>query len=460
MESQIPFETELIERIDWLIRLRWLAVLGTGAAVALAWLLYPDDLSPLPLIIVTLLIVLYNAQFLFYARTLKLGHAGSTRLRHTIQFAYVQIVLDLLALGALVHFSGGVENPIAVFFVFHTIIASILLSRRTSFVMATLAATLFAAVVSLEYWGILDHHHLPVLGEFELYRQVPYLVMVVGTMAVTLWLVAYMTSSITVRLRGRDRELLESHKALVSKSRELEMANERLRRVDVERTRFMLLVTHELRAPISTIHTCVEVALAKHTSPEAVRDILERIKRRTGELVDLIGDLLRLTRAREEASREEELEIIQPAEILQSVVDLMRTEAHSKDLFLSIDIEPELVTVRANPERLKLVWTNLLSNAIKYTEPGGIVAVALKQAEGDLVATVRDTGIGIPYEDQKRVFEEFYRANNARMICPVGTGVGLSIVQRVIENYGGTIWVESEPGLGSKFTFTLPAAEP
>jgi len=191
-----------------------------------------------------------------------------------------------------------------------------------------------------------------------------------------------------------------------------------------------------------------------------VRDILERIKRRTGELVDLIGDLLRLTRAREEASREEELEIIQPAEILQSVVDLMRTEAHSKDLFLSIDIEPELVTVRANPERLKLVWTNLLSNAIKYTEPGGIVAVALKQAEGDLVATVRDTGIGIPYEDQKRVFEEFYRANNARMICPVGTGVGLSIVQRVIENYGGTIWVESEPGLGSKFTFTLPAAEP
>jgi len=460
VESQIPFETELIERIDWLIRLRWLAVLGTGAAVVLAWLLYPDDLSLLPLIVVTLLIALYNGQFLFYARTLKLSHAGSARLRHTIQFAYVQIVLDLLALSALVHFSGGVENPIAVFFVFHTIIASILLSRRTSFVMATLAALLFAAVVGLEYWGILDHYHLPVLGEIELYRQGPYLAMVVGMMALTLWLVAYMTSSISIRLREHDRELLKSHKALVSKSRELEMANERLRRVDAERTRFMLLVTHELRAPISTIHTCVEVALAKHTSPEAVRDILERIKRRTGELVDLIGDLLRLTRAREEASRDEELELIQPAGILQGVVDLMRTEAHSKDLFLSVDIEPDLVTVRANPERLKLVWTNLLSNAIKYTEPGGIVAVVLKQADGYLVATVRDTGIGIAYDDQKRVFEEFYRANNARMLCPVGTGVGLSIVQRIIENYGGTISVESEPGLGSKFTFTLPAAEP
>jgi signal transduction histidine kinase len=459
VQSQIPFETELIERIDWLIRLRWLAVLGTGAAVALAWILYPGDISPLPLVVVTVLIALYNGQFLFYARTLKLSHAGRTRLRHTIQFAYVQIVLDLVALSALVHFSGGVETPIVVFFVFHTIIASILLSRRTSFVMATLAAILFAAVVSLEYWGILDHYHLPVLGDIELYQQGPYLLMVVGVLTLTLWLVAYMASSISVRLRERDRELLDSHQALLSKSQQLEMANERLRRVDAERTRFMLLVTHELRAPISTIHTCVEVALAKHTSPEAVRDILERIKRRTGELVDLIGDLLRLTRAREEASRDEELELIQPAEVLQNVVALMKTEAHSKDLFLSVDIDPDPVTVRANPERLKLVWTNLLSNAIKYTEPGGIVAVALKQTDGNLVATVRDTGIGIDHEDQKRVFEEFYRANNARMACPVGTGVGLAIVQRIIENYGGEIWVESEPGLGSKFTFTLPAIE-
>jgi signal transduction histidine kinase len=229
--------------------------------------------------------------------------------------------------------------------------------------------------------------------------------------------------------------------------------------VDAERTRFMLLVTHELRAPISTIHTCVEVALAGHTSPEAVRDILQRIKRRTGELCELIGDLLRLARAREEASRDEQVSPVEPAEVLKNVVELMQTEAHSKDLFLSLDIDPDLALVRANRERLKLVWTNLLSNAIKYSEPGGIVAVALKRADEHLVATVRDTGIGIPPEDQDRIFEEFYRASNARMACPIGTGVGLAIVQRIIENYGGKIWVESEPGLGSKFSFILPWAD-
>jgi two-component system phosphate regulon sensor histidine kinase PhoR len=221
----------------------------------------------------------------------------------------------------------------------------------------------------------------------------------------------------------------------------------------------MTLVTHELRAPINTIHTCVELALAGYASPEKVRDILERVQRRTEELSELISDLLRLARAREEASRDEPVALVQPAEVLGSVVQLMRAEAERKDLFLSVDIAPDLASVRAHPDRLKLVWTNLLSNAIKYTEPGGIVAVTLNQTSENLVGTVRDTGIGIPTQDLERIFEEFYRAENAKEISRVGTGVGLAIVQRIIENWGGTISVESELGLGSKFTLVLPRAD-
>jgi signal transduction histidine kinase len=459
VEEQIPFETELIERIDWLIRLRWLAILGTGAALVLGWIWFPDALSLLPLAIVTLVIVLYNVQFSLYARSLKLGYSGTRQLRYATRFAILQIVLDLLALAALIHFSGGVENPMALFFVFHTIIASVLLARNISFVMATLAAVLFAAIAGLEYAGLLPHHHLPLLGEVELYQHPPYLLTVVGVMALTLWLVAYLTSSISVKLRERDRELVQSHQATLAKGRELETVNERLRRLDAERTRFLTLVTHELRAPINTIHTCVELALAGYASQERMRDILERIERRTTELSELISDLLRLARAREEVLRDERRGSIQTADVLQSVVQLMKTEADSKDLFLSVDIDSDLAPVQANPDRLKLVWTNLLSNAIKYTEPGGIVGVTLKQTAEDVVGTVRDTGIGIPPEDLDRIFEEFYRTENARSVCPVGTGVGLSIVRRIIENWGGKVWVESEIGLGSKFIFTLPRAD-
>ncbi len=459
MEGGIPFETELIERIGWLIRLRWLAVVGTAVAVALGWLIYRGALPVGPLLGTVLAIALYNGQFSFYAHALRSSQAGIVRLRQASRFASLQIVLDLLALAVLLHFSGGVENPMALFFVFHTIIASILLSQRVSFVMATLGAVLFAAVAGSEYAGLLPHYHLPVLKGIEFYRAGGYVLTVVGVMALTLGLVAYMTSSISVRLRERDRELVQSHQAILAKSLELQAANERLRRVDAERTRFITLVTHELRAPINTIYTCVELALTGSVSPETVRDMLERVKRRAAELSELIGDLLRLARAREEASRDEEVGIIQPAEVLQSVVQLMRTEAYSKDLFLSVDIDPDLPPVRANPDRLKLVWTNLLSNAIKYTEPGGIVAVALKHTPDQVVGTVRDTGIGIAPEDQQRIFEEFYRADNARALCPTGTGVGLAIVRRIIENWGGRVWVESELGLGSKFTFVLPRAD-
>jgi signal transduction histidine kinase len=457
--SQIPVETELIERIGWLIRLRWLAILGTGGALALSWILYPGVLPFLPLAGVTAIIALYNAQFSFYARTLKLTLAGTARLRQATQFACVQIILDLLALATLIHFSGGVENPMALFFVFHTILASILLPQRVSFVMATLAALLFVAVAVLEYSGLLPHYHLPILAGVELYRRVPYLLIMVGMMALTLWLVAYLTSSISVKLRERDHALVQSHQAVLAKSRELEAVNERLQSLDAERTRFLTLVTHELRAPINTIHTCVELALSGYASAEKVRDILERVKERTAELSELISDLLRLARAREEASRDEQIGLVQAADVLQSVVQLMRAEADSKDLFLSVDIDPDLALVRANPDRFKLVWTNLLSNAIKYTEPGGIVAVALKQTPEHLVGTVRDTGIGILPADRQKIFEEFYRAENARALSPVGTGVGLAIVQRIIENWGGRISVESEPGLGSKFTFILPRGD-
>jgi len=459
VEGEIPFETELIERIGWLIRLRWLAVAGTGIALSLGWLLYGQALALLPLAGTILAIALYNSQFYLYARTLQLSQAGLARLQQATRFACLQIVLDLLALSILLHFAGGIENPMALFFVFHIMIASILLSRRVSFLMATLGAVLFAAMAGFEYAGLLPHHPLPIVEGVALYRHGRYVLTVVGVMALTLWLVAYLTSSISVRLRQRDRELVESHRAILARSRELQAANERLRKIDAERTRFMTLVTHELRAPINTVHTCAELALTGYASPETVRDMLERIKRRTSELSELISDLLRLARAREEASRDEKVGVIQPADVLQSVVQLMKTEADSKDLFLSVDIDPDLPPVRANPDRLKLVWTNLLSNAIKYTEPGGIVAVALKRTDREVVGMVRDTGIGIPPEDLPRIFEEFYRAENARALCPVGTGVGLAIVQRIVENWGGKIWAESEPGLGSKFTFVLPRAD-
>jgi len=458
VEHQLSFESELIDRIGWLIRLRWLAVAGVALAVGLLALWFPTTLALGPLLGTTAIIGFYNLLFLRHLRTLRTGSQGLARVRRATSFAYVQIALDLVALAALIHFAGGVENLLAFSFVFHVIIASILLPRGSSYLVAGLALLLFEAVVALEYAGILPHYHLPMLGQ-ELYQELLYLLTASAVMMFTLFLVAYLATSIAIRLRERDRELWESNQTCQIRSQELEELNEQLWRIDGERTRFMVLVTHELRAPISTIYSALELALGGYAPPERTREVLKRAQNRASDLLDLIRDLLDLTKVREETAQEAQVASIQLADGLREVVDFVRVEAEGKGLSVELEIRPGLALVRALPDQMKLVWTNLLSNAIKYSESGGKIRVSLDQDAERVVGTVRDGGIGIAAEDLPRIFDEFYRAGNARQVSPHGTGIGLAVVWRIIDNWEGEIWAESEVGRGTTFTFTLPRAD-
>jgi len=458
VEEQFPLQAELIERIDWLISLRWLAVVGTLLTIVVVNSYFPGLLLQSPLMTTIAAIALYNFLFFLYARQLRPHVSTVLRLRQSTVFAYVQIALDLIALTTLLHFAGGVENPFALFFIFHVIIASILLSPTASFLAALLASSLFAAMAFLEYGGLIPHYNLVGLVDPDLYRHGSYVLASVLGMAITLFLVVYMTSSIGARLRARTNELMEVSRSHEAKSQELEELNAKLQKLDAARTKFMVTVTHELRAPVATIYSCLDLVLGGFASREKEQQVLERAQRRATELLELVKDLLELTEARQAEVEVEEAEPIQLADVLHNVDELMRVEAENKDLFLSVDIDTAPPPVRAKPEHMKAVWTNLISNAIKYTEPGGIIVASLTHDSDHVIGVVRDTGIGIAAEDLPRVFEEFYRTANARAISPQGTGVGLAIVKRMIENYGGKIWLESELGQGSKFTFMLPRA--
>jgi signal transduction histidine kinase len=458
VEEHHPFESELIARIGWLIRLRWLAILGMALFLGLATLWLPDVLPLTSLLLVIALIALYNLLFFLYLQSLRSGPSGAVRLKHATLFAYVQIALDLVALAAVLHFAGGVENPMAVFFVFHVIIASILLSRSVSFLMAGLASLLFVAVAGLEYAGVLPHYHFPIF-DAELYQQPRYLVVSTATMTLTLFLVTYLSTSITVQLRARDRDLLQSNLTCQIRSAELEVLNEQLQQIDKERTRFIVMVTHELRAPINTVYSALELALSDYAPREKVDEILARAQRRVTELLDLIGDLLDLAKVRQQAGQQIQVAPIQLAGVLQDVVDFVRIETEEKNLTLELDVADGLASVRILPDQAKLLWTNLLSNAIKYTGFGGKIRVSLGQDETHVTGVVCDTGIGISQEDLPHVFDEFFRAENARSVSPHGTGVGMAVVRRVIENWGGKIWVESTLGVGTTFTFVLPRAD-
>ena len=143
--------------------------------------------------------------------------------------------------------------------------------------------------------------------------------------------------------------------------------------------------------------------------------------------------------------------------VVTEVEQTFRAEAERKGLELRVALGEHLPEIRGNADLLQQLVENLLSNAIKYTPPGGRVDMTLDKTNGSLLALeVRDTGIGIPEDEQARLFTEFFRASNARKLEEAGTGLGLPIVKRIIEIHGGEIHIESQEGKGTKITVTLP----
>ena len=455
-ELVVPLYPQLRQRLGRLVQWRWVLVIAILAAISLADFQFPGSL-PMPLpVVVAGIMAIYNGIFHVYTGRLEACDPADLSRRCTI-LAKVQITLDLVALTVLLHYSGGIENPLYLFDIFHVTAASILLSRLSSFLYAGLATTLISALFAAEYWQVIPHVHLVGFVSPQRYQRGIYVVAVLGAMATTLFLCAYLVSAISEALRRRENELLQSNQSCEIRAGELARLNSRLEELDKARSQFIRLVTHELRAPVAAIQSYLKLILEGYVPPEKQMEIIAKSERRALEQLALISDLLDLAHLQDRKDKKA-VELVDVGDVLGGVAELMQTHAEDKDLLFSVQAEPNIPLVRANPEHVKRVWTNLISNGIKYTEPGGIVVVNLSQNAKYVVGTVRDTGIGMTPEQMAHVFEEFYRTEEAKAMERQGTGLGLAIVKRTVESYGGRIWVESEKGKGSKFSFALPKA--
>jgi signal transduction histidine kinase len=231
---------------------------------------------------------------------------------------------------------------------------------------------------------------------------------------------------------------------------------------------FIRVFTHELRSPVSVIRSLLQTILAGYAaevSPQQ-RDIVERAIRRVDFLRKLIDDLLDLAHGRVPDSTDEITAPVALEEVVERVVKRFDVPAREKSLTLEWN-HPEIpadapargILVRATVEGLDRIFNNLVSNAVKYTPAGGKVTVTLSQVGKDACITVEDTGIGIPENAMPSLFEEFYRAPNARSIEREGTGLGLAIVRETLQHFGGHIAVRSQLDQGSCFTVTIPTVE-
>jgi two-component system, OmpR family, phosphate regulon sensor histidine kinase PhoR len=231
-----------------------------------------------------------------------------------------------------------------------------------------------------------------------------------------------------------------------------------IRRVDRVRSDFIANASHELRTPLTSIQGYSESLASGPMTPSEVEAHVTVIQRNVHRMRDLIDDLMDLSRIESGGGAPDpsRVDVVKLAQTL--VADARPRLAHAK-------LEAQVRSAAASPawadrKAVEQVLENLLTNAIRYSDEGGRITIEI-EAKGEILEiSVEDTGIGIPEEALRRIFERFYRVDASRSRAIGSTGLGLSIVRHLVQAMGGTIRVESRLGEGSRFTFTLPRADP
>lgn len=229
------------------------------------------------------------------------------------------------------------------------------------------------------------------------------------------------------------------------------------KKIEKMKSEFVRLVSHELKAPLGAIEGYLNLIVEGLTAnnPDKERDIIKRSKDKAHNLIEMINDLLDLSKT-ERKITEKEIKSLNIKEILQETIDFYKNEANEKGITIEFETDQNLGRVRGVYEELSRVFANLISNAIKYTPDNGLVQIKVLQQSHRISISVVDSGIGISSEALLRIFDEFYRAENAIQNKISGTGLGLSIAKKIVNDHKGFIDAKSKLSEGSTFTVVLP----
>jgi signal transduction histidine kinase/CheY-like chemotaxis protein/HAMP domain-containing protein len=265
------------------------------------------------------------------------------------------------------------------------------------------------------------------------------------------------------RLHERLRELnLNLEMKVEERTQELELANAKLRKADRLKSEFLANMSHELRTPLNAVIGFAEVlrdGICGDLNRDQMASVID-IHESGRHLLQMINDILDLSKV-EAGKMELQPEEFSVTESLDDIQSIVRDMANKKRLRLQIAVPDDLPDIYADQVKFKQIMYNLLSNAVKFTPEGGRITIDANLNDDRFLISVTDTGIGIDPEDHEAIFDEFKQLDSSRSRQYEGTGLGLALTKRLVELHGGKIWVESEGlGMGSKFSFTLPAVKP
>jgi signal transduction histidine kinase len=398
------------------------------------------------LVVVAIVIAVYNTLALLRSRALRAPERAAEAEQSLLPIMYATILLDYLCLTVAVWSVGGSHSPFLALYLLNVIVSCVLLSRGSAIVSTMLSYLLLASLVIGEWLGLIPAR-LPLGESVPPLPNAQHALVVLVAYAVLIGLSAYLLTGISQMLRGWERELIDER--------------EESGRLSTIRGDFLRLAAHNLRSPVGASTLLLRNLLGGLAGPlnEKQTDWISRSLGRLRELSEFLRDLQIM--AELQSSRiEQQVERIHVRPLLEKLVRDHQDLARERNHVLALEAEDDLQPVRAIPRLLREAVANYLRNAVWYTPEGGRIVVRSHNALHMVRIEVEDNGIGIDPEDQVKLFQAFVQIGDKEKPATrvEKTGLGLSIVRRVVELHGGRVGVDSTPGEGSIFYMEIPAA--
>ena len=327
-------------------------------------------------------------------------------------------------------------------------------------------AMLLSVLVAALFWGVgpallavllgavaLDYFYIPPLNQLNVFSwngMLQLLPFIVGGIVIAV---------ITAQRESARYRALSAEQIAQEHADELALANQELEQSDQLKDQFLSMASHELKTPITTIRGQAQIVLRRlskqqelSTEQAAMLTALEKIDEQTHRLTTLVEDLLDLSSIR---AGKISLQLGQ-CDLGAVCRDAIEDQRLLTGRTIKLEVPPAPVRLRADCDRLSQVVSNLLNNAVKYSPEKSSIKVSVDRQDAVAVIQVQDTGQGIPQDQQKLIFESFYRAPGAQTSSKAGWGLGLAICKDIVDRHGGRIWCDSHPGEGSTFFVELP----
>lgn len=454
------------EANGWVITARWYYAMGllvVGLVSKLNNL--SDDRFPLSLMFTlfaaAIVINLLLALIYWYLKT---AHPGGVNV-----LSGLQLVAELGLLSVILVIAGGVQSAAPAFF-FIPIVESIVLFGAWGPIATALGA---GAALNLIQWKNYQSS-----GELIQAGVLTIVYLIVGIFAAYIaHLLKQQTNLLARHADRRENRLAESEQLnkelqsyaaqLSAKDLEITMANQRLQALEQAKSKFVAVTTHQLRTPLAAIKWTFELLRQGGLGPVTAeqQDFLTKGFQSAKRMIAIVNDLLNIDLS-DAARADYHWSDVDLAELIDSIIFEFTNQAESKKIELVFNRPANhLPTIQADPVKLRIVLENLIDNAIKYTKRHGRVMIMinserLNSAQNSLEVIIKDSGVGIPVAEQSKIFHKFFRASNAILAEPDGSGLGLFIAKDIVDKHQGSIWFDSHPDTGTTFHLLLPRYQP